>query len=94
MLDHSASLPKTDKELVCAVREWLGKDGISFFHRVKKESGSVGGLINDGSGIPHPVHFREGMAVRNKLRELTAYSWTDHEYDNRWEGIVEKAIAG
>ncbi len=45
-----------------------------------------------GNGIPHPVHFREGMQVRNFLRKATDYSWTDHEYDNKLTGLVEEAI--
>ena len=44
-------------------------------------------------GIPHSVHFREGMQVRNFLRGIYGDSWTDHDYDNKWAGLVEKAIA-
>lgn len=43
-------------------------------------------------GIPHPVHFREGMTVRNFLRTITDNAWTAHEYDNRWADIIEDAI--
>lgn len=46
------------------------------------------GIIN----IPHPVHFREGMAVRNKLRDLTGCEWTAIEYDDRWVELVLEAI--
>lgn len=82
-MDHS--------ELIRQVREWLGEDGIRFFREVKQEHGKVDAVWNEG-GIPHPVHFREGMQVRNKLRELTNFSWTAHEYDDRWVGIIEEAI--
>ena len=44
--------------------------------------------------IPHPVHFREGMWVRNRLREITNYAWTDHEYDDRWAELIELVIKG
>lgn len=43
--------------------------------------------------IPHPVHFREGMQVRNFLRTLSeCKDWTSHDLDDRWEGLVERAI--
>jgi len=42
--------------------------------------------------IPHPVHFREGMAVRNKLRDLTGCEWSAIEYDERWVEITLDAI--
>jgi len=43
--------------------------------------------------IPHPIHFREGMEIRNKLRETgLCDDWSDHDLDNNWHRIVEKAI--
>lgn len=43
--------------------------------------------------LPHSVHFREGMQVRNFLRTLPECSgWTAHDYDERWVGLVEEAI--
>lgn len=43
--------------------------------------------------IPHPIHFREGMAVRNAMR-TSPYTkgWSSHDLDAQWEGVVEKAI--
>ncbi len=43
--------------------------------------------------IPHPVHFREGMQVRNFLRAIYGKTWNDHDYDNRWADLVDDAIA-
>jgi len=43
-------------------------------------------------GIPHPVHFREGMQVRNFLRTIFGDTWTAHDYDNRWAELIEDAI--
>lgn len=80
-----------DAKLVADVREWLGEDGLAFFRQNLEEHGTVSPLLKDGP-IPHPVHFREGMTVRNKLRDLTNNSWTDHEYDDRWKTVIERAI--
>ncbi len=44
-------------------------------------------------GIPHSVHFREGMRVRNFLRTIFGDMWTDHDYDNRWAELVDEAIS-
>ena len=54
-------------ELLQAVRDWLGEGGISFFQECLDEHGRVDPILGDGP-IPHPVHFREGMQVRNFLR--------------------------
>lgn len=84
--------PQPEEELVTAVREWLGPTGIQYFREVRATHGELNAVwVEDG--IPHPVHFREGMRVRNKLRELTDQAWTDEEYDDRWIPIVEAAIA-
>ncbi len=83
-------------EVVKQLREALGPEGIRFFREVREKYGKIGALWLDGEGtsaIPHPVHFREGMTVRNMLRKITDYSWTAHEYDDKWEELTEKAIA-
>lgn len=42
-----------------------------------------------GIGIPHPVHFREGMAVRNFLRaQPECENWDAHDLDDTWCFIV------
>lgn len=82
------------------LRKWLGDDGLAFFRGVKKEHGCVTAVwmeTFDYGGkpmrIPHAVHFREGMQVRNFLRGLEeTKGWTDHDYDNRWAELVEAAI--
>jgi hypothetical protein len=44
--------------------------------------------------IPHPVHFREGMQVRNWLRsQKECAGWTDHEFDDNWSSLVKRAVA-
>lgn len=44
-------------------------------------------------GIPHTVHFREGMAVRNFLRGLEfCKDWTSYQLDDRWSEVVLAAL--
>ena len=43
--------------------------------------------------MPHPVHLREGISVRNWLRtQPETAGWTDHDYDDRWQDVVLRAI--
>jgi len=77
--------------LILEMKAWLGEDGLSFFAKIKEEYGKVNAVWIE-RGIPHPVHFREGMLVRNKLRVLTQGSWTTNEYDNTWVDIIEECI--
>lgn len=42
--------------------------------------------------IPHSVHFREGMKVRNKIRSLRPRKYSDHTLDDIWVDVVEEAI--
>lgn len=78
--------------LVKSLRKFLGSKGLAFFRRVYKEYGKVDAVLLLEGGMPHPIHFREGLLIRNHLRELTAYGWGDHAYDDRWAGLVERAI--
>ena len=78
--------------LVKSLIRFLGKKGLSFFRRVYKEYGRVDVVLQLDGDIPHPIHFREGMLIRNYLREITEYSWDIHEYDYRWTTLIEKAI--
>ena len=80
------------KDIVKGIREWLGENGISHFRKYKEDYGTVSPVLDVTAGFPHTVHFREGMIVRNKIRELTEHSWSAHEYDDKWAEIVEEAI--
>lgn len=80
------------KTVIQKVREWLGDDGVNLFSSYKRRHGTVSPVFEQG-GIPHPVHLREGMQVRNFLRRLKeCRSWSDFDFDNRWAVIVEEAI--
>jgi hypothetical protein len=86
-----------EPELVFATRTWLGADGIAFFQECLDKYGKVNPVIPPDPKakfpVPHPVHFREGMQVRNFLRGLPqTEGWDDHDYDNRWALVVQKAL--
>ena len=79
--------------IVTQVKKWLGEDGINLFRKYKEEHGTVSPVFMEG-GIPHPVHTREGMQVRNILRSIPeCETWTCYELDNTWAHIVKAAIA-
>ena len=80
------------EELIEKTVKWLGKDGIDFFKQCKKKHGKVDACFLDG-GIPHPVHWREGMQVRNFLRGLDeCKDWGAHKLDDSWVDIIEKIL--
>ena len=82
------------KELISKTKEWLGYEGIEDFKSIKKKYGRIDAVWNEGS-IPHAVHFREGMQVRNFMRSTgLCKDWTAHDYDNNWVALIEKCIGG
>lgn len=83
---------KYSQNLLNIVYEWLGSEGLKFFSDMKEDYGRVDPVYMEG-GIPHPVHFREGMQVRNFLRKQPeCKNWTDHQFDDRWADIIEQVI--
>jgi hypothetical protein len=81
-------------ELIYRIKLWLGEEGINFFMLCKEKYNSISPVyIEPGLNIPHPVHLREGMQVRNWMRSQPEFSdFTDHDYDNHWTEIIELAI--
>lgn len=80
-----------EQEIVRQLKAWLGNAGTNHFQEIKNKHGSVMASWNEG-GLPHVTHFREGMMVRNKLREITNYSQTDHWYDDNWARLTELCL--
>ena len=79
-------------ELVEKTTEWLGVDGISFFKDIKKKHGEIGAVYSE-CGIPHSVHFNEGMQVKNFLQGTgLCDNWTCHELDDNWAEVIDKCL--
>jgi hypothetical protein len=78
--------------LVEETSKWLGDAGKKFFSDVKAKHGEINACWNEG-GIPHAVHFREGMQVRNFMRMSNlCEGWSDEDYDDNWIALVEEAL--
>lgn len=88
-LDEQKLIPP---ELVQKMCDYLQEDGMVFFRNLLRDHGTVNACWMEG-GIPHPVHFREGMQVRNFMRQSgLCMDWTDYDYDNMWGPVVIAAI--
>lgn len=86
-----------ESEIVSELYHWLGAEGRGFFRKVKNTFGTVDAVIPANHEmnplpIPHPIHFREGVQIRNKIRSITQFAWDSHWYDDKWAGFVESAI--
>ena len=96
MIQNTKSKEKQDymlsSESMAKLQMWLGVDGIRFFKELKEKYGKVDAVYMDGS-IPHLVHFREGMSVRNFLRTLDeCENWDAHKLDDSWVEIIGDVI--
>lgn len=75
-------------------KEWLGEDGIDFFTKLYEGHGKLSVVLcqtlDNGQRIPHVVHWREGMQVRNWMRENTHIAEAD--LDDVWEAFVVQQL--
>jgi len=80
--------------LVQATRDWLGAPGLEVFREYLQVYGRVDPVFKkEGSTIPHMVHLREGMQVRNFLRMRSECAgWGAHKLDDFWAEVVTRAI--
>lgn len=80
-------------------KKFLGEEGIRFFRHLKGLKGTVIPILKLNmakKGMPaYPVHFREGMQIRNWLRENAAFAkdQTSIDLDDCYESILEDIIA-
>ena len=80
------------KELVNKTKDWLKDPGIKHFKNIKEKHGKIDAVFMDGP-IPHPVHFQEGMTVRNFMRhQIECKGWGDHDFDDNWVSLIEECI--
>jgi len=79
--------------IVEETKKWLDSDGRVFFTKMILVYGEISPVYLENE-LPHAVHFREGMQVRNFLRSLDeCKDWSTDDYDNNWQNIVRKAIS-
>jgi hypothetical protein len=83
--------------LIDKAKVWLGTEGISFFSHLKGLTGEVSPVLNlnvKRKGIPiHPIHFREGMSIRNWMRDqIECKDWSADEMDEKWVLLIEEVI--
>lgn len=94
------------EEMECAVLSFLKGNALKFFEIIYELTGTMNVVISPiipppgvepkptkKICIPHPVHFREGMHIRNLLRECKdCKDWTDHDFDENWFKIADRVI--
>lgn len=80
-----------------AFAQWLGYDGMAFVLMLYETYGTQWGVACwNERGIPHSVHFREGMAIRNYMRGWKLFhemGWDAHNFDNQWAWYTTIAVA-
>jgi len=79
------------------VRRFIGPKGVRYFQILYRNYGGIPLAVRlnaDRKGLPvHPVHFREGMQIRNFLRrQPECAEWSDHDFDDRWIDVLCAAI--
>lgn len=80
---------------ICRLREWLGDENVRYFRLLKSLTGTYSPVLHLNSkrkGIPtHPVHFREGMQIRNWMRNQPEFNgWDSERLDSYWSILVER----
>jgi hypothetical protein len=82
--------------LIEEFKKWLGPKGIRFFQLCKFLKGTVSPVFaikTNTKTIPYAIHFNEGMQIRNWMRSQPEFKeFNDHDFDNTWTILVEKAI--
>ena len=89
IINKSIEIPMS---LLLKVKHWLKAGGVKHFQNIVKEHDRIDAVWMEGS-IPHPVHFREGMQVRNFLRDQKeCNSWNQDDLDNNWVTVIKKIL--
>lgn len=89
--------PIIPDSLVVKVAEFLGTKGVHYFRTIKKIHKTVSPILRikleSGGILPHPVHFREGMQIRNFMRSQDeCKNWSQEELDNNWQRVIERLL--
>lgn len=87
------------KQHIESLKKYLGEENLRYFRHLKGLKGSVFPILKlnyKRKGIPiHPVGLREGMQIRNWLREnfKEFNEMSQNEIEKYAKEIVEKAIS-
>ena len=85
------SMPKIPDKLVDHLVDSLGHGYILFFAGCWHAYGTYSPVMK--GTIPHPVHFREGMEIRNAIRESgMCDDWDCEVLDGMWTHVIDKVI--
>lgn len=86
---------KWDEGFIKRLGVWIGTEGKAFFQGIIDKHGHLN-VVLPGKNIPHPVHMREGMQVRNEMRDIHTKMGHEHEdahwYDNFWQSAVKECL--
>lgn len=77
--------------------DYLGEENLRWFKHLKGLTGTYSPVLKlnvKRKGIPaHPVHLREGMQIRNFLKEQTeCNAWHHLDFENGWTDVIEATV--
>lgn len=80
---------------ICRLRAWLGDENVRYFRLLKSLTGSYSPVLKlnmKRKGLPvHNVHMREGMQIRNWMRDQPEFKdWDSERLDNEWTTLVRR----
>ena len=86
-----------NQSLIKKLYDWLGKENLRWFKHLKGLKGTYSPVLKlnrKRKFIPvHPVHLREGMQIRNWMRQQPeCKGWNAHDFDNNWAKLVELTV--
>lgn len=86
------------QSLVEKTFNWLGRENVIWFKHIRGLKGGVNTVLKlnyKKRGIPaHPIHFREGMQIRNFLRcQDECANWSFSDLEKNWDIVVEKCFS-
>jgi len=69
---------------------WLGEEGTQFFSKLWIDHGEIPLVLEVPGKFPHPIHFREGVQVRNWMRDNT--DLPEEQVENNWREFVLECL--
>jgi len=90
-------MKKINENLINKFSKWIGNENLRYFKHLNGLTGTYAPVLKlnqKRKGIPvHPVHLREGMQIRNWMRQQKECNgWNDIDFDDNWCNLVELTI--